>query len=297
MRYALACLLAVALNGSAQAQSAGPASVADEPSAQDRNPGAAAEPAPDTADPPQPDQPSDDFYCRQRALGRWFYCEKSRNPAHLDAANPDAGPIAGLTASQRVAAISKHMDELRDRAILDPSEANMVAFMKFQRQQSDRASLMADVFERTLIAHPDMDYNLQRPVSALGKQNWLEQRNQEIATTMLQLKQRYGVFFFFASRSRPSAVEAPILRSLADNYGLTVVAVSEDGGPSQEFPDYLVDTGQRRAMGLPGKDVPMIALFDTASHKTVLIATGVVAADDVMQRIFLLTKTEPGKDY
>lgn len=293
MKYALACLLAATLNGPALAQSAGPVSVADVVSAEDGNHGTAAEPAPDSAQAPQPDQHGDDFYCRQRALGRWFYCEKPRNAAHPDPADPDAV----LTASQRVAAISKHMDELRDRAILDPSEANMVAFMKFQRQQSDRASLMADVFERTLIAHPDMDYNLQRPVSALGKQNWLEQRNQEIATTMLQLKQRYGVFFFFASRSRPSAVEAPILRSLADNYGLTVVAVSEDGGPSQEFPDYLVDTGQRQAMGLPGKDVPMIALFDTASHKTVLIATGVVAADDVMQRIFLLTKTEPGKDY
>ena len=293
MRYALACLLAATLNGPALAQSTGPASVADAVGADDRNPVTAEEPAPNAAEAPQPDQHGDDFYCRQRSLGRWFYCEKPRNVAHPDPANPEAG----LTASQRVAAISKHMDELRDRAILDPSEANMVAFMKFQRQQSDRASLMADVFERTLIAHPDMDYNLQRPVSALGKQNWLEQRNQEIATTMLQLKQRYGVFFFFASRSRPSAVEAPILRSLADNYGLTVVAVSEDGGPSQEFPDYLVDTGQRQAMGLPGKDVPMIALFDTASHKTVLIATGVVAADDVMQRIFLLTKTEPGKDY
>ena len=248
--------------------------------------------------PPDPelegrDQQGDAFYCQKRALGRWFYCEHPHKDDH-----PQVGDMSpALTASQRVAAISKRIDELRDRAILDPSEANLVAFMRYQREQTNRASLMADMFERTLIAHPELDYNLQRPVSTLGKQNWVEQRNSEIAQTMLQLKQRYGVFFFFASNSKSSEIEGPILRSLADNYGLTVVAVSEDGGPSSDFPDYLIDTGQREHMGLPGRQVPTIALYDTTLHKTVLISTGVVSSDDVMQRIFLLTQTEPGKDY
>ena len=87
------------------------------------------------------------------------------------------------------------------------------------------------------------------------------------------------------------------MRSLADSYGIAVVAVSQDGSPSAEFPEYVVDHGERERMGLPGKVTPAVALFDTVTKKAILIASGITAADDIMQRIFILTKTRPGEDF
>jgi conjugal transfer pilus assembly protein TraF len=50
-------------------------------------------------------------------------------------------------------------------------------------------------------------------------------------------------------------------------------------------------------MGLQGRTVPAIVLFDTHTKQPVPIGYGVMAADDVMQRIFSLTQLEPGSDY
>lgn len=243
------------------------------------------------ASPPKVQTTGDDFYCQRRGLGTWFYCEHPK----ADAAAPGAPPQPSAT--DQVEALRKHGDELRNRAILHPTETNVIAYMKYQREQTDMASTLADTWGRLLIAHPELDYTLQRPVSNLGKANWAEQRQSEIEATMRALNDRYGVFFFYDTRSKASAIEAPIMRSLADSYGLAVVAVSQDGGASAEFPEYVVDHGERERMGLPGKVTPAVALFDTVTRKAILIASGITAADDIMQRIFILTRTRPGEDF
>ena len=233
----------------------------------------------------------DDFYCQRRGLGTWFYCDRPKTDEHASSSQPQ------LSATDQVEALRKQGDELRNRAILKPTEDNVIAYMKYQREQTDMASTLADMWGRVLIAHPELDYTLQRPVSNLGKANWQEQRQSDIEATMRALNDRYGVFYFYDTRSKASQIEGPIMRSLSDNYGLAVVAVSQDGGASAEFPEYVVDHGERARRGLPGKVTPAVALFDTVTRKAILIASGITAADDIMQRIFILTKTKPGEDF
>ena len=70
------------------------------------------------------------------------------------------------------------------------------------------------------------------------------------------VNQRYGVFYFFSSSCAACEVFSPIMKGVADRYGMTVMAVSVDGGPSAVFPRYLVDTGQFQAMGMGGDGLP-----------------------------------------
>ena len=239
----------------------------------------------------RPQTVGDDFYCQRRGLGTWFYCDHPKAAEQSSASQPQP------SATDQVEALRKQGDELRNRAILKPTEANVIAYMKYLREQTDMASTLADMWGRVLIAHPELDYTLQRPVSNLGKANWQEQRQSDIEATMRALNDRYGVFYFYDTRSKASQIESPIMRSLADNYGLAVVAVSQDGGASADFPEYVVDHGERERMGLPDKVTPAVALFDTVTKKAILIASGITAADDIMQRIFILTKTKPGEDF
>jgi conjugal transfer pilus assembly protein TraF len=50
-------------------------------------------------------------------------------------------------------------------------------------------------------------------------------------------------------------------------------------------------------MGLNSKVTPAIVLFDSVTRKAVPIGYGVMAADELMDRIYTLTQTEPGRDY
>ena len=110
------------------------------------------------------EQQGDDFYCGERKLGQWFYCERPK--AKPSAPQASAQPQQSSTA--RLKEITKQLDELKARAILEPTEANVIAYVRYQREQLDRASTFSDTWQRALWQNPDIDYTLQRPVSTVG---------------------------------------------------------------------------------------------------------------------------------
>lgn len=236
-------------------------------------------------------QQGDAFYCAERRLGQWFYCEKPKPP------EAKAPPAPAQSSAEQLAAITKELEELKARAILEPSEANVIAYVRFQREQLDRASTFSDVWQRALWQNPDIDYTLQRPVNTLGKRAWLDNRKADRGEVLRQLGQRYGLFYFYAQSCGACDIFAPVLRSVADSHGLAVMAVSMDGGPSKDFPNYVVDSGQRERMGVPGRGTPALVLFDTETRTTVPVGFGILSADEIMDRIFTLTNTKVGSDY
>lgn len=238
------------------------------------------------------DQP-DDFYCGERKLGRWFYCAKPKTAAPARRTTPEPQS----SAADRIAAITKQLDELKARAILEPTDANVIAYVRFQREQLDRASTFSDTWQRALWQNPDLDYTLQRPVSTVGKRLWLDNRKADRDAVLTNLGQRYGLFYFYAQSCGACEVFAPILRSVTDSHRMTVMAVSMDGGPSKDFPNYVVDSGQRAKMGVPGNETPALVLFDTQTKRTIPVGYGVISADEIMDRIFMLTNTKVGSDY
>ena len=239
-------------------------------------------------------QQGDDFYCGQRRLGQWFYCERPKTKPRAPQASAQAQPQQSSV--ERLKAITRQLDELKARAILEPTEANVIAYVRYQREQLDRASTFSDTWQRALWQNPDIDYTLQRPVSTVAKRTWTENRSATRDRALARLGQRYGMFYFFAQSCAACEVFSPILRSVADSHRITVMAVSTDGGPSRQFPNYVVDSGQRARMGVP-LATPALVLFDTVTRTTVPIGFGVMSADEIMERIFLLTNTKPGSDF
>ena len=236
----------------------------------------------------------DPFYCGERKLGTWFYCERPKLKSNEPAASAGA---ASPTYRQQLDKIGARLEELKAKAILEPSSDNIIAYVRYQREQLDRASTFADVWERAIWQHPDLDYTLQRPVSTLGKTAWLEQRKNDREAVIPSLSQRYGLFFFYSSSCGACEVFSPIVRSLSDKYHLSVLPVSMDGGPTPAFPRYVVNQGQYEKMGLEGGQVPALVLFDTYLKKPIPIGYGVMAEDEVLQRIFYLTSVKPGSDF
>lgn len=251
-------------------------------------------PLADGADDVAEDVSGDDFYCRERKLGTWFYCERPKAPRTEPKA---AVPATSEPAAARLAAISRQLEELKAKAILEPSEENVTAYIRYQREQLDRASLFSDVWQRAVWQNPEIDYTLQRPVSTLGKRAWIDNRREEQNAALRRLSQRYGIFYFYAQSCGACEIFAPILKALSDKSGFNVVAVSMDGGPNRVFPNYVVDVGQHARMGLSSKATPALVLYDTVQRRPIPIGTGVLSADEITERIFVLTNTKPGSDF
>lgn len=188
----------------------------------------------------------DPFYCGERKLGTWFYCDRPKDKAPTPG---QASPSASAT--DRLAMITKQLDEMRAKAILEPSTQNVAAYIRYQREQLDRASTFADVWQRALWQDPSLDYTLQRPVNTIGKSAWQDQRNFDVQKTMSALAHRYGVFFFYSSSCGACEAFSPILKSISDRYNFSVLPVSMDGGPNPYFQNYVVNQGQYEKMSGP----------------------------------------------
>jgi len=239
------------------------------------------------------DDGADAFYCEERRLGYWFYC--ARPEEDEDNATPAEPPAS--SAVEKLDAITAELRELKARAIIEPTPANVTAYIRFQRRQLDQAALFSDVWQRSIWQDPELDYTLQRPVSTLGKRQWQDARKAERDTAMRSLSARYGLFYFFAQSCGACEIMSPIVRSVTSTWNITVRAISTDGGPSKQFPDYTVETNQRVRMGLEPKVTPAVVLWDAKNQRAIPIGYGVMSADELQDRIYLLTSKDAGHDF
>jgi conjugal transfer pilus assembly protein TraF len=169
----------------------------------------------------------------------------------------------------------------------------MKAYMEYQQEQINRASLFSDAWRRALWKTPSLDYLQQRPASSIGKQAWTDERNNEIEKVVRNLNKRYGIFFVFKSSCNFCHTYSPVLKSFSEKYGLKIIPISLDGGILKEWPKTLKENGQLHKLGIEIKQVPATILFDNLKKQVVPIGYGVMTHDQLKERIYVLTTMNP----
>jgi len=238
------------------------------------------------------------------ALGWHFYCDRAaetKEEAAETPAPPTEAPVVEApppgSATARVAALRRILGEARARAVLEPSEANVAAYLQLQRAALDRAATFSDAFRRTVWAEPALDYTLRRPVGALAKHLWADARRAEREGVLRRLGERYGLIYLGDEACAACRVFGPLLRAFALRHGLDVLAVSRSGRPLDGWPEAVADGGRSAALGLEGVPLPALVLYDTRTRRVRPVAFGVVAEDQLSRRLFVLTAREVGHDY
>ena len=238
------------------------------------------------------------------SLGWHFYCdraEETKEEAAETPAPPAEAPAAEEpppgSATARAAALRRILGEARAKAVLEPSEANVAAYLHLQRAALDRAATFSDAVRRNVWATPALDYTLRRPVGALAKHLWADARRAERAAALANLGKRYGLIYLGDEACAACRVFGPLLRAFALRHGLDVLAVSRGGGPLDGWPEAVADGGRAAALGLDGAPLPALVLYDTRTKRVRPVAFGVVAEDQLAERLFVLTAREIGHDY
>ncbi len=232
------------------------------------------------------------------ALGWHFYCDPDEEDPEEDAPSAQApAPSPSPTAMERIEEMRRVLEETRAKAILDPTAENVAAYLHLQQEALQRAATFSDAFRRTVWASPDLDYTLRRPVGALAKRLWSDERRAERASVLKRLGERYGLIYLGHAGCSACKVFGPLLRAFALRHGLDVLAVSMTGEPLEGWPEAVPDQGRAARLGLKAKGFPAVVLYDTQTRKALPVAFGVVAEDQLAERIFALTAREVGHDY
>ena len=232
------------------------------------------------------------------SLGWHFYCDRQEEESpRVEPVPPPRLPGPAQSASERIEAMRKALEEARAEAILDPTREKVAAYLELQRAALQRAAVFSDAFRRTVWATPELDYTLRRPVGALAKQVWSDQRRQDRDAALARLGERYGLIYLGHAGCAGCRVFGPLLRAFASRHGLDVLAVSLTGEALEGWPEAVADQGRAARLGLGNAPVPALVLFDTALRRVIPVGFGVMAEDEMAERIFALTALEPGHDY
>ncbi len=240
----------------------------------------------------------------QTSLGWHFYCDpaaRSGPDAQGNPPAPDPDPSdADTTETAAVAEIARMRQALEDSravAILEPTPDNVAAYLYLQQESLQRAATFSDVFRRVVWSTPELDYTLTRPTGALSKQLWSDERLAAQRTALANLGERYGLLYLGDAGCAGCRVFGPLLRAFALRHGLDVLAVSLTGEELEGWPEAVPDNGRVAELGLDGAPVPAVVLFDTETGQVLPVSFGVIAEDQLAERIYALTELEVGNDF
>jgi conjugal transfer pilus assembly protein TraF len=198
------------------------------------------------------------------------------------------------------------MEELRveverrhSEAIMNPTEENVLSFLEAQNFAMNKAAIFADVGRRITWQHPEVDYTARAPVANFARSSFDRRKTEAQEQHFRKLTETHAILYFARSDCPMCADEAPVLKGLSLDTGMQVLAVSLDGKPMYMFPDAKPDNGISMTVsgGQGIKALPALYLIDRESQRVIPLASGAIAAGELKERIWVLTKTTPGQNF
>lgn len=258
------------------------------------------------ADSPPPPQRKGGFY--EETNQGWFWKEKIPEPG--PPAEPEELPQpVPLTGSTPVEAeviedvssepektesprpfspawLREKLPEYRDRALADPSPANVRNYFYVQRYSMDMAERFALVAQKVVLADPVLDENNRRPLSDYGAQIFDERARAATEQIAKKLAGESGLWYFYSSECPYCAAQEPILKNLERKLDLAVLPIALDGRamPDTQFEKFVPNKGH--AEQLQVRVTPTIYMVKPPND-FVLISEGVVTENSLKQRMIL----------
>jgi len=225
------------------------------------------------------------YWLRKREGWFWYQDPPAPSPPPKSAAEPPSRPQE-LVAFE---AMQKHLEDLKRVAVMNPTDANLLAYMRYQRAIMNKSEVFADRWQKLVWTVPELDYGLTgRPTNAMAIAAYDEQQRERQTQTIRALATTHGLLFIFRSDCPYCHRFAPILKRFEQEYGITVFAVSLDGKGLPEYPNPQSDNGI--AARLNATTVP--ALYLTAPSKRDIrpVGFGVMALTELVERIAALAQ-------
>lgn len=189
-------------------------------------------------------------------------------------------------------AMQRRLEDLKRVAVMNPTNDNLTAYMRYQRWVMDKSARFAERWQRLVWSVPDLDYGVTgRPTNAMAINVFDDQRRDSDADTVRNLAATHGLIFVFRSDCPFCHRFAPILKRFEQAFGMTVLAVSLDGAVLPEYPDARPDNGI--AARLNPSAVPALYLTAPATRQIEPVGFGLMSLSELIERIATLARDIP----
>lgn len=222
----------------------------------------------------------------------WFWYRDPPPPAAKSLPKPAAPQKQPELAEFE--AMQKRLDELKRVAVMNPTDANLLAYMRYQRVVMNKSEVFAERWQRLVWTVPELDYGLTgRPTNSMAISVFDEQSQERQVQRIRALSATHGLLFIFRSDCPYCHRFAPILKRFEQEFGMLVFPVSLDGKGLPEYPNPQPDNGT--AARLNASVVPALYLTAPSKREIRPVGFGLMALSDLIERVAALAQEKPAE--
>jgi conjugal transfer pilus assembly protein TraF len=225
-----------------------------------------------------------DGFCswHERKSEGWAWYEERKKEEKIEATSSEN---TSLSASDTVKAWERELEELRSKAILEPTQENVGAYIAEQHTLLQNGHQFSREWMKFVLNTPQYDQTIQTPVSRYAVDTAKHLKAKRNKQFLKQLGSDYGFFFFFKSSCSYSQAFAEKVKEFSTFYDWEVVAISMDGGPCMHFPDSKMDNGISEKFSV--SHVPSLFAVNPKENKVVPVAFGMISRDKIESNLLM----------
>ena len=187
----------------------------------------------------------------------WQWYNEKINPKEKENKPVPAVPRQEPDIMQKLAALQTATKRALYEAILYPGVDNFVKYFRLQNYWTQQAGLFTMSAKKAMLAHPELDYNLQYSHYNGTVRNQLAADQAQQRQAIAKLAEHYGIMFFYRGQD-------PIDGQLA------------------LLPDSRTDQGQAQRLGV--KYFPAMMLVDPKQGSVRPLSYGFISQDDLAKQ-------------
>ncbi|EAA9533109.1 type-F conjugative transfer system pilin assembly protein TraF [Salmonella enterica subsp. enterica serovar Vitkin] len=183
---------------------------------------------------------------------------------------------------QKLSALQTATKRALYEAILYPGVDNFVKYFRLQNYWTQQAGLFSMSAKKAMLAHPELDYNLQYSHYNGTVRNQLAADQAQQRQAISKLAEHYGIMFFYRGQDPIDGQLAQVINGFRSAYGLSVIPVTVDGVINPMLPDTRPDQGQAQRLGV--KYFPAMMLVDPKQGSVRPLSYGFITQDDLAKQ-------------
>ena len=191
-----------------------------------------------------------------------------------------------------VAWLRKNYPLLEERAINDPSEANVASYLYVKRVVLDKAQRFGEAVTKVMTEDPLLNENNRIPYASTGAQSVQNANYLAEEQAVRELSKIGGLLIFVDSTCRFCAKQLPIASMVRANFGIEYLVVSLDASAPKGFTGkVLPDNGLFKKLGLRlTPSVVFVPKPQGYAHGSdpnhyLIVSQGFYAADELVKQI------------
>ncbi len=227
---------------------------------------------------------ADPFFSKHQEGWHWYQDPEEEQKQKTQTKSAPQNP------TEEMQALRKRVEDSINLAILYPTEENLKNYARNYYEVIGKGQYFTDAYKLMLMRNPEFDYSLKFPVNFLSQNVYKQEREQSIEQNVREFAKTHGFFFFFKGRCQYCHIFAPTVKAFSKKYGVSVIAVSEDGGKLSEFPDAV--QGNYASTRFQVMVYPSLFAVNPKTQQVVPIARGAINLYELEENVARFVEAE-----